>query len=75
MDLETFRRMKELEEKVAELQKEVAGYRWAAGQINRAISIKGTNSTLHDSIYLRHRSEWASLWKSIDHLVEIYNKN
>lgn len=62
----------ELMQKIQDLEAELAQYRWATGQINRAISNKGTNPSLHDSVYSRHRSEWAVLWKALDNLVEIY---
>ena len=52
------------------LQEQVRNYTWAIGQVSRAI-----NSGKEDEMSARHRKEWATLWKALDNLIEIYERS
>ncbi len=68
MDMETFRQMKDLEYKVDQLEKELAEYRWATGQVSRAIS------SANGLVGLSDREGWVNYTRCVDNLIDVYKK-
>lgn len=64
-----------LEKQNEALRRQVAEYKWAIGQVNRAIHNKEGNPKLKDETMSRQREEWATLWKALDSLLETYEKS
>lgn len=68
MDMEAFRQMKDLEYKVDQLEKELAEYRWATGQVSRAIS------SANGLVGLSDRDGWHNFMRCVENLMTVYRK-
>lgn len=69
MDMESFRQMKDLEYKVDQMEKELAEYRWATGQLYRAYS------AVNGQIGLTDRNGWQNFTRCLESLMSVYEKN